>query len=193
MAAGRRCAQLWVEDVADAGHGWPAGDQKDNLGSLSEAVRVVILTTFDIDEYIFEALEAGASGFLLKDADPEEIVRAVRAAASGDAVLSPSVTRRLITDYSRRPRRLVVDDGTLGELTDREREVMVLVARGLSNAEIAERLYLSPLTAKTHVSRILTKLGARDRVQLVIPAYRTGFGGARRPVVAASSTHPITP
>ncbi|MBN1461298.1 MAG: response regulator transcription factor [Armatimonadetes bacterium] len=139
------------------------------------AVRVVILTTFDVDEYIFEALEAGASGFLLKDADPDEIVRAVRAAASGDALLSPSVTRRLIADYSRRPRRPVVDASALDDLTDREREVMTLVARGLSNAEIATRLFISPLTAKTHVSRILSKLGARDRAQLVTLSYELGL------------------
>jgi DNA-binding NarL/FixJ family response regulator len=138
-------------------------------------VRIVILTTFDVDEYIFEALEAGASGFLLKDADPDEIVRAVRAAASGDALLSPSVTRRLIADYARRPQRARVDAGALGGLTDREREVMVLVARGLSNAEIAKRLFLSPLTAKTHVSRILAKLEARDRAQLVIMVYELGL------------------
>jgi DNA-binding NarL/FixJ family response regulator len=143
--------------------------------SALECVRVVILTTFDVDEYIFEALEAGASGFLLKDADPDEIVRAVRAAASGDALLSPSVTRRLIADYSHRPRRSKVDSRLLAGLTDREREVMVLVARGLSNAEIATELFLSPLTAKTHVSRILAKLGARDRTQLVTLAYEFGL------------------
>ncbi len=138
-------------------------------------VRVVMLTTFDVDEYIFEALEKGASGFLLKDAEPEEIIRAIRAAASGDAVLSPGVTRRLIADYARRPRRREVAPGALDTLTDREREVMVLVARGLSNDEIAKRLWVSPLTAKTHVSRILSKLGARDRAQLVVLAYEQGL------------------
>jgi DNA-binding NarL/FixJ family response regulator len=139
------------------------------------SVRVVILTTFDVDEYIFEALEKGASGFLLKDAEPDEIVRAIRAAASGDAVLSPGVTRRLLADYARRPRRREIAPGALDALTDREREVMVLVARGLSNDEIAKRLWLSPLTAKTHVSRILSKLGARDRAQLVVLAYEQGL------------------
>jgi DNA-binding NarL/FixJ family response regulator len=138
-------------------------------------VRVVILTTFDVDEYVFEALEKGASGFMLKDAEPEEILRAIRAAASGDAVLSPGVTGRLIANYARRPRRHEVAPGALDALTDREREVMTLVARGLSNNEIAKRLFVSPLTAKTHVSRILSKLGARDRTQLVVLAYEQGL------------------
>ena len=138
-------------------------------------VRVVMLTTFDVDEYVFEALEMGASGFLLKDAEPEEIVRAIRAAAAGDAVLSPTVARRLIADYARRPRRPVADAGALDTLTDREREVMTLVARGLSNEELANQLFMSRLTAKTHVSRILTKLGARDRAQLVVLAYELGL------------------
>lgn len=138
-------------------------------------VRVVMLTTFDVDEYIFEALEMGASGFLLKDAEPEEIIRAIRAAAAGDAVLSPSVTRRLIADYARRPRRHVADSRSLDALTEREREVMALVARGLSNEEIGAQLFMSRLTAKTHVSRILAKLGARDRAQLVVLAYELGL------------------
>jgi DNA-binding NarL/FixJ family response regulator len=138
-------------------------------------VKVVILTTFDIDDYVFEALRVGASGFLLKDAEPEELVKAVRVAAAGDALLSPSVTRRLIEDYARRPRLKPTSVADLQALTDREREVMALVARGLSNDEIAARLFLSPLTAKTHVSRILTKLGARDRAQLVMLAYETGL------------------
>jgi DNA-binding NarL/FixJ family response regulator len=138
-------------------------------------VRVVMLTTFDVDEYIFEALEMGASGFLLKDAEPEEIVRAIRAAAAGDAVLSPTVTRRLIADYARRPRRPLADAGALDALTEREREVMALVARGLSNEEIGAQLFMSRLTAKTHVSRILAKLGARDRAQLVVLAYELGL------------------
>ena len=138
-------------------------------------VRVGILTTFDVDDYVFEALQAGASGFLLKDAEPEELIRAVRVAAAGDALLSPSVTRRLIADYARRPRPRRVSSAGLQVLTEREREVMALVARGLSNEEIAERLVLSPLTAKTHVSRILAKLGARDRGQLVMLAYELGL------------------
>jgi DNA-binding NarL/FixJ family response regulator len=138
-------------------------------------VRVVILTTFDVDDYLFEALQAGASGFLLKDAEPEELVRAVRVAAAGDALLSPSLTRRLIADYSSRPRYRRLSSAGLDVLTEREREVMALVARGLSNEEIAGRLVVSPLTAKTHVSRILAKLGARDRGQLVMLAYELGL------------------
>jgi DNA-binding NarL/FixJ family response regulator len=138
-------------------------------------VRVVILTTFDIDDYVFEALQAGASGFLLKDAEPEELIRAVRVAAAGDALLSPGVTRRLIADYARRPRPRRISSSALETLTEREREVMALVARGLSNEEIARSLVLSPLTAKTHVSRILAKLGARDRGQLVMLAYELGL------------------
>ncbi len=138
-------------------------------------VRVVILTTFDIDDYLFEALQAGASGFLLKDAEPDELVRAVRVAAAGDALLSPSVTRRLIADYASRPRYRRLSSAGLDVLTEREREVMALVARGLSNEEIARRLVVSPLTAKTHVSRILAKLGARDRGQLVMLAYELGL------------------
>jgi DNA-binding NarL/FixJ family response regulator len=138
-------------------------------------VRVVILTTFDVDDYVFEALQAGASGFLLKDAEPEELIRAVRVAAAGDALLSPSVTRRLIEDYASRPRTRRIATADLEVLTDREREVMGLVARGMSNDEIAARLVLSPLTAKTHVSRILAKLGARDRGQLIMLAYESGL------------------
>jgi DNA-binding NarL/FixJ family response regulator len=138
-------------------------------------VRVVILTTFDVDDYLFEALQAGASGFLLKDAEPEELIRAVRVAAAGDALLSPSVTRRLIADYSSRPRYRPLSSAGLDVLTEREREVMSLVARGLSNEEIAHRLVVSPLTAKTHVSRILAKFGARDRGQLVMLAYELGL------------------
>ena len=137
-------------------------------------VRIVILTTFELDEYVFEAIRAGASGFLVKDTEPVELLRAVRAVAGGDALLSPSVTRRLIGAFatgSREPRA----DPALDVLTEREREVMVLVAEGLSNDEIAERLYVSPMTAKTHVSRAMTKLAARDRAQLVVYAYESGL------------------
>ena len=137
-------------------------------------VRVVILTTFELDEYVFEALRVGASGFLVKDTEPVELVRAVRAVAAGEALLSPSVTRRLIEEYASRadePR----PTRDLDVLTDREREVMALVAAGLSNDEIATRLFVSPATAKTHVSRAMVKLGARDRAQLVVLAYETGL------------------
>lgn len=140
------------------------------------AVRVLILTTFEADEYVYEALRAGASGFLVKDTDPGELLQGVRVVARGDALLSPSITRRLIADVVSRPRPGPQPKGDrLAVLTQREREVLVLVGTGLSNDEIAARLQLSPLTAKTHVSRLLTKLGARDRAQLVVTAYETGL------------------
>jgi DNA-binding NarL/FixJ family response regulator len=138
------------------------------------AVRIVILTTFELDEYVFDAIRAGASGFLVKDTEPVELLRAVRAVAAGDALLSPGVTRRLIGAFatkSREPR----SSPALDMLTEREREVMALVAEGLSNDEIAERLFVSPMTAKTHVSRAMTKLAARDRAQLVVFAYESGL------------------
>jgi DNA-binding NarL/FixJ family response regulator len=137
-------------------------------------VRVVILTTFDLDEYVFEALRIGASGFLVKDTEPVELVQAVRAVARGDALLSPGVTRRLVAEFATRAK----DPGPASELdrlTEREREVVALVAEGLSNEEIAERLIVSPATAKTHVSRAMVKLGARDRAQLVVLAYESGL------------------
>jgi DNA-binding NarL/FixJ family response regulator len=139
------------------------------------AVRVLVLTTFDQDEHVYGALSAGASGFLLKDATAEEIVRAVRVVAAGEALLAPAVTTRLIREFAARPRTGRPRAGMLNSLTDREREVLVLVAQGLSNPEIAGRLVVSPLTAKTHVSRILTKLGLRDRTQLVVAAYEAGL------------------
>jgi DNA-binding NarL/FixJ family response regulator len=142
-------------------------------------VRVIMLTTFDLDEYVFEALHAGASGFLLKDVEPDDLRDAVRVVASGDALLSPSVTRRLIAEYVSQPGRRTRAPAELEELTEREREVMSLVAAGLTNDEIAERLVISPATAKTHVSRILLKLGARDRAQLVVIAYESGLVRAR--------------
>jgi DNA-binding NarL/FixJ family response regulator len=135
--------------------------------------RVVIVTTFELDEYVARAIAAGASGFLVKDTEPVELIRAVRVVASGDALLSPTVTRRLLERVADGFR--LGDDRPLAPLTDREREVLALVGQGLSNEEIGERLFLSPLTAKTHVSRILTKLRVRDRVHLVILAYETGL------------------
>jgi len=139
-----------------------------------KAVRIVILTTFDLDEYVFEALRVGASGFLVKNTEPAELVHAVRAVAAGDALLSPGVTKRLVTEFAARSRqpRLTVE---LDALTEREREVMALVAEGLTNAEIAERLVVSPATAKTHVSRAMVKLGVRDRAQMVVLAYESGL------------------
>lgn len=138
--------------------------------------RVLVLTTFELDEYVFGALDAGASGFLLKGGEPADLVHAIGIVAAGESLLAPSVTRRLIHTYVTRPRppANTHHDG-IRELTAREREVLGLIATGLTNAEIAETLHLSPLTAKTHVSRILMKLGARDRVQLVIIAYQTGI------------------
>ncbi|MFJ5217274.1 response regulator [Streptomyces sp. NPDC088354] len=137
-------------------------------------VKVVILTTFELDEYVFEAIRAGASGFLVKDTEPEELVRAVRAVVDGDALLSPGVTRRLIAEFAARSKAPAVAT-ELERLTEREREVMALVGIGLSNEEIARRLVVSPLTAKTHVSRTMVKLGARDRAQLVVLAYESGL------------------
>jgi DNA-binding NarL/FixJ family response regulator len=141
----------------------------------TSGVRVLVLTTFDVDEYVFAALRAGASGFLLKDATPEELLTAIRIVASGEALLAPAATRYLVAAFVSRPSLGRPDARLVGELTGREREVLRLVAQGLSNAEIAGRLVMSPATAKTHVSRILTKLGLRDRAQLVIAAYESGL------------------
>jgi DNA-binding NarL/FixJ family response regulator len=151
-------------------------------------LKVVILTTFETDEYVYQAIRAGASGFLVKDAEPEELIRAVRVVHRGEALLSPSVTRRLIASLASRGQGVpaasaakspkagsTVNGADLARLTEREREVLALVAQGLSNEEIAGRLYLSPLTTKTHVSRIMTKLAARDRAQLVVIAYESGL------------------
>jgi DNA-binding NarL/FixJ family response regulator len=137
-------------------------------------VRIVILTTFELDEYVFEAIRVGAAGFLVKDTNPADLIDAVRIVASGDALLSPSVTRRLIAEFATRAKQPPRSD-ELDELTEREREVMALAAEGLSNEEIAARLIVSPATAKTHVSRAMVKLGARDRAQLVVLAYETGL------------------
>jgi DNA-binding NarL/FixJ family response regulator len=147
---------------------------------LSErpAPRVLVLTTFDLDEYVFEALRAGASGFLLKDAAPEELVSAIRLVARGDALLAPSVTRRVIEEFARRAAPSPPNPG-LERLTPREREVLLLVARGLSNAEIAGELFLTLGTVKTHVAHILRKLDARDRVQAVVVVYESGLIGGR--------------
>jgi DNA-binding NarL/FixJ family response regulator len=137
-------------------------------------VRIVILTTFEIDDYVFEALRAGASGFLVKDTEPVDLIAAVRLVADGEALLSPSVTRRVIEEFAVRAKE-PPPSGDLEELTEREREVMALVGTGLSNEEIAGRLVVSPATAKTHVSRAMVKLGARDRAQLVVLAYEYGL------------------
>jgi DNA-binding NarL/FixJ family response regulator len=138
-------------------------------------VKVLILTTFETDEYVFEALRAGASGFVVKDTEPAELVQAVRVVARGDALLSPQVTRRLIAEFVAQPARDRAIPAELDELTEREREVMALVGRGLSNDEIAARLVVSPATARTHVGRAMMKLQAHDRAQLVVLAYETGL------------------
>ncbi|MFB4426423.1 response regulator [Streptomyces sp. QL37] len=139
-----------------------------------QEVKVVMLTTFELDEYVFEAIRSGASGFLVKDTEPDELLRAVRAVVAGDALLSPGVTRRLIAEFAARSKAPAAAT-VLDELTEREREVMALVGIGLSNEEIARRLVVSPLTAKTHVSRAMVKLGTRDRAQLVVLAYESGL------------------
>jgi DNA-binding NarL/FixJ family response regulator len=138
-------------------------------------VRVLILTTFDLDSYVYAALRAGASGFLLKDTPPADLLSAIRVVASGESLLAPTVTRRLIAEFVRRPAPAGPPPAGLDALTDREREVLALIARGLSNAELAEHLHLSPATVKTHIGRLLAKLQARDRAQLVIAAYETGL------------------
>jgi DNA-binding NarL/FixJ family response regulator len=138
-------------------------------------VKVVVLTTFEVDAYVFEALRAGAAGFLLKDSDPEDIVRAVRVVAEGESLLSPSVTRRVVETFAASAAPAAAAVGGLDELTEREAEIVALVGTGLSNGEIGERLVISPATARTHVSRAMLKLGARDRAQLVVFAYEAGL------------------
>jgi DNA-binding NarL/FixJ family response regulator len=143
------------------------------------SARVLILTTFDLDEYVYEALRAGASGFVLKDDPPEQLIAAIRTVAAGDALLSPSITRRVIKEFARIPRPAPPKE--LGDLSERELEVFRLIARGLSNAEIAQELFISETTVKTHVTHILSKLGLRDRVQAVVLAYQTGLFDADPP------------
>lgn len=137
--------------------------------------KVLVLTTFDLDEYVYAAIRAGASGYMLKDTPAKELVAAVRVIAQGDALLSPSVTKRLIAEFANQPERDAVTTALPVDLTDREREALELLAHGLSNREIAARMYIGEATAKTHVSRLLTKLGVRDRVQAVVLAYETGL------------------
>jgi DNA-binding NarL/FixJ family response regulator len=139
-----------------------------------DGVRVLVLTTFDLDEYVFEALRVGASGFLLKDTEPADLIQAVRVVAGGEALLSPSITRRVIAEFASRAKEPPAD-ADLDQLTEREREVMTLVGEGMSNADIADLLVVSPATVKTHVNRAMTKLGARDRAQLVVLAYESGL------------------
>jgi DNA-binding NarL/FixJ family response regulator len=142
-----------------------------------EGTRILILTTYETDDYVFEALRAGASGFLLKGARPADLLQGIRVVAAGDALLAPRITRRLISQFTQRREQEAVSEDLLARLTAREREVVTLVGRGLSNEEIGQELYLSPATARTHVSHAMGKLGARDRAQLVVLAYQTGLVG----------------
>jgi DNA-binding NarL/FixJ family response regulator len=177
-AAARLAAELSPDivlmDIRMPGMDGLAATRRIADDERSARVRVVILTTFGLDEYVFEAIRSGASGFLVKDTEPEELVQAVRVVAGGDALLSPGVTKKLIAEFAARAKEPEATEG-LEELTDREREVLALVAEGLSNDEIGERLIVSPATAKTHVSRAMGKLGARDRAQLVVIAYESGL------------------
>jgi DNA-binding NarL/FixJ family response regulator len=150
------------------------------IGELGVATKVLILTTFDLDEYVFGALQAGASGFLLKDTPPVDLLNGIRVIAAGDALLSPSVTKHLIEEFVRRPATPASASTDLAALTERELEVLGLVARGWSNSEIAASLFVTAATAKTHVSRLLMKLDARDRAQLIVIAYESGLVAARK-------------
>ena len=149
--------------------------QQITRAEQTAGTRVLILTTFDLDDYVYAALRAGASGFLLKDTPPDDLLTAIRVIAAGDALLAPAITRRLIAEFARRPQPGQHPAATLDGVTGREREVLTLIGRGLSNDEIAQALHITMATTKTHVSRLLAKLGARDRAQLVIAAYETGL------------------
>jgi DNA-binding NarL/FixJ family response regulator len=155
--------------------GLAAARQVIAAASGRERPRVLMLTTFDLDEYVYEALRVGASGFLLKDATAAELVHAVKVVAAGDALLAPSVTRRLIADFTRKPPAVTPSPAALGVLTSRETEVLTLIAQGMSNSEISEALFIAEQTTKTHVGRILGKLGLRDRAQAVVVAYESGL------------------
>ncbi|MCH6471267.1 response regulator transcription factor [Sinomonas terrae] len=173
--AGRLTPDVVLMDIR-----MPGGDGLEATRRILEAqpegVRIIILTTFELDEYVTGAIRSGASGFLVKDTDPDELIRAVRAVHEGDAMLSPSVTRRLLERLAaERPSTPNTAPVDVAQLTEREREVVALVGHGLNNAEIGARLYITPLTAKTHVSRAMTKFGLRDRAQLVVLAYESGL------------------
>ena len=172
--AGQTRPDLVLMDIRMPGTDGLAATRQIAADPALVAVRIVILTTFELDEYVFEALRAGAAGFLVKDTEPADLVRGVRAVAAGDALLSPGVTRRVIEQFAARAVQ-PAPAPAVAELTDREREVTALVGAGLSNDEIAQRLVVSRATAKTHVSRAMVKLGARDRAQLVVFAYEAGL------------------
>ncbi|MEW9547264.1 response regulator [Nonomuraea sp. NPDC050783] len=167
--SGRHAPDVVLMDIR-----MPGTDGLTATRQMPEGPRIIILTTFELDEYVFEALRSGASGFLVKDTEPAELIQAVRVVAAGEALLSPSVTRRLIAEYASRAKEPVIADG-LDLLTEREREVLSLVGTGMTNDEIAAKLFMSPATAKTHVSRAMMKLHARDRAQLVVIAYESGL------------------
>ncbi|MDT8910359.1 response regulator transcription factor [Amycolatopsis sp. PS_44_ISF1] len=169
-----------VMDVRMPGTDGLAATRRITADPALAEVKVLVLTTFDVDEYVFEALRSGASGFLLKDTEPAELLRALPVVAAGEALLAPTVTRRLIAEFVARPEHRRVDPSAVHGVTDREREVLALVAGGLSNDEIAAHLVISTATARTHVSRVMTKIGARDRAQLVVLAYESGLVTPRR-------------
>lgn len=172
--AGQTRPDLVLMDIRMPGMDGLAATRRIAADPALSGTRIVILTTFELDEYVFEALRSGAAGFLVKDTEPVELVRAVRSVAAGDGLLSPGVTRRVIEQFATQA-ATPAPSGHLAELTEREREVATLVGAGLSNDEIARRLVVSPATAKTHVSRAMVKLGARDRAQLVVFAYEAGL------------------
>ncbi|MDH2427944.1 response regulator transcription factor [Sphaerisporangium sp. TRM90804] len=169
-----RLAELHRPDVVLMDVRMPGMDGLTATRKMPEDVRIIILTTFELDEYVFEALRGGASGFLVKDTEPAELIQAVRVVAAGEALLSPSVTRRLIAEYASKAKE-PQEAARLGRLTEREREVFALVGSGMTNDEIAAGLFMAPATAKTHVSRVMMKLQARDRAQLVVIAYESGL------------------